>query len=190
MLLGRKSGSGRDDTSLGERETVPATEVSSRPARSAVVGPAVRTAHARAKRVVPGAPTAAIPPLHLQANQQATPRSAFTELITTRNLSLWFLITAAFIAFGLGALARPGTWPRQDHRSRLSGRLSRYGAACLAAWSHRHRFAYCRSFCPWRDYPLRLALHRARAIYPWLGVFSGLTIAGLGGYMFCAAGAV
>ena len=42
--------------------------------------------------------------MRLQANQQATPRSAFTELITTRSMSLWFLITAAFIALGLGAL--------------------------------------------------------------------------------------
>ena len=50
------------------------------------------------------ASTAIVEPLHLQANQQATPHSAFTELITTRHLSLWFLITAAFIAFGLGAL--------------------------------------------------------------------------------------
>src|SRR6202011_5479418 len=55
-------------------------------------------------RPVVAAPTAMPEPLRLQANQQATPRSAFTELITTRRLSLWFLITAAFIAFGLGAL--------------------------------------------------------------------------------------
>jgi len=59
---------------------------------------------AQLAQVTVATPTAAPEPLHLQANQQATPRSAFTELITTRRLSLWFLITAAFIAFGLGAL--------------------------------------------------------------------------------------
>jgi len=42
--------------------------------------------------------------LHLKANQQATPRNAFTELIATSHLSLWFLLTAALIALGLGAL--------------------------------------------------------------------------------------
>jgi hypothetical protein len=42
--------------------------------------------------------------LHLKANQQATPRNAFTELIATSHLSPWFLLTAALIAVGLGAL--------------------------------------------------------------------------------------
>jgi nickel/cobalt transporter (NicO) family protein len=45
----------------------------------------------------------AAPPA-LPANQQATPRSKFTELVSTRNLSFWFLFTSALIAAGLGAL--------------------------------------------------------------------------------------
>jgi hypothetical protein len=73
------------------------------PTRAKRVAPTVRAATA-APPVAMLALTAAAPTLHLQANQQTTPRNAFTELITTRNLSFWFLITAAFIAFGLGAL--------------------------------------------------------------------------------------
>jgi high-affinity nickel-transport protein len=44
------------------------------------------------------------PAISLRANQQATPRNRFTELITARNLSFWFLFTAALIAAGLGGL--------------------------------------------------------------------------------------
>jgi high-affinity nickel-transport protein len=42
--------------------------------------------------------------ISLSANRQPPPRSRFTELVTARNLSFWFLFTAAFIAAGLGAL--------------------------------------------------------------------------------------
>ena len=73
-------------------------------------GPAVskqvpKPASSEAKHVVPSNP-AAPEPLHLQANQQATPRSAFTELITTRSMSLWFLVTAGFHRIGAGRSAR------------------------------------------------------------------------------------
>jgi ABC-type nickel/cobalt efflux system permease component RcnA len=40
----------------------------------------------------------------LQANRQTTPRSKFTELVSSKNLSFWFLFTAALIAVGLGAM--------------------------------------------------------------------------------------
>ncbi|MGA2421675.1 MAG: hypothetical protein ABSG69_16485, partial [Candidatus Acidiferrum sp.] len=43
-------------------------------------------------------------PAALRANRQATPRNRFTELVSARNLSFWFLFTAALIAAGLGAL--------------------------------------------------------------------------------------
>ncbi len=44
------------------------------------------------------------PAISLHANRQATPRNRFTELVTARNLSFWFLFTAALIAAGLGGL--------------------------------------------------------------------------------------
>jgi nickel/cobalt exporter len=132
--------------------------------------------------VVP--PQAVAPPLHLRGNQQATPRSAFTELIATRNLSLWFLITAACIAFSLGALhaLEPG-----------------HGKTIVAAYlvgSHgTARHALLLGIIVTVSHTAgvfalgAITLYASRYIvpeqlYPWLGVFSGLTIAGLGGYMF------
>ncbi len=122
--------------------------------------------------------------MHLQANQQATPRSAFTELITTRSMSLWFLITAAFIALGLGALhaLEPG------HGKTIV-------AAYLVGSRGTARHAFLLGLIVTASHTAgvfalgAITLYASRYIvpeqlYPWLGVFSGLTIAGLGGYMF------
>ncbi len=183
----------RDDKLLGARKSVPATELSSRqsrlaaePERSGVERPAVlmhapKTASSGATHVVPPNPTG---PLHLQANQQATPRSAFTELITTRSMSLWFLITAAFIALGLGALhaLEPG------HGKTIV-------AAYLVGSRGTARHAFLLGLIVTASHTAgvfalgAITLYASRYIvpeqlYPWLGVFSGLTIAGLGGYMF------
>jgi ABC-type nickel/cobalt efflux system permease component RcnA len=129
-------------------------------------------------------PVDAAEPMHLQANQQATPRSAFTELITTRHLSLWFLFTAAFIACGLGALhaLEPG------HGKTIV-------AAYLVGSRGTARHAFLLGLIVTASHTAgvfalgAITLYASRYIvpeqlYPWLGVFSGLTIAGLGGYMF------
>jgi ABC-type nickel/cobalt efflux system permease component RcnA len=128
--------------------------------------------------------TATPAPLHLQANQQATPRSAFTELITARRLDLWFLITAAFIAFGLGALhaLEPGHGKTIVAAYLVGSRGTARHALLLGlivTVSHTAGFFALGA----------ITLYASRYIvpeqlYPWLGVFSGLTIAGLGGYMF------
>jgi ABC-type nickel/cobalt efflux system permease component RcnA len=49
-------------------------------------------------------PPVSAPPIPLRANRQPSPRNRFTDLVTARNLSFWFLFTAASIAAGLGAL--------------------------------------------------------------------------------------
>jgi ABC-type nickel/cobalt efflux system permease component RcnA len=49
-----------------------------------------------------GLPPAA--PIQLHPNRQPSPRNRFTELVTIRDMSFWFLFTAALIAAGLGAL--------------------------------------------------------------------------------------
>jgi ABC-type nickel/cobalt efflux system permease component RcnA len=129
-------------------------------------------------------PVTAAEPMHLQANQQATPRSAFTELITTRHMSLWFLFTAAFIACGLGALhaLEPG------HGKTIV-------AAYLVGSRGTARHAFLLGLIVTASHTAgvfalgAITLYASRYIvpeqlYPWLGVFSGLTIAGLGGYMF------
>jgi ABC-type nickel/cobalt efflux system permease component RcnA len=169
--------------------------LSTRPVASAAPAPpSSHAVHARAARrtavvsprVLPqaSAPTAVAEPIHLQANQQATPRNAFTELITTRHMSLWFLFTAAFIACGLGALhaLEPG------HGKTIV-------AAYLVGSRGTARHAFLLGLIVTASHTAgvfalgAITLYASRYIvpeqlYPWLGVFSGLTIAGLGGYMF------
>ncbi len=151
---------------------------------------------AKAKPIAPG-PTATQPgttpamaaqsaeqaPLHLQANQQKTPRDKFTELITTEHLSLWFLFTAALIAMGLGGLhaLEPG------HGKTIV-------AAYLVGSRGTARHAVLLGLIVTASHTIGVfalglvTLYASRYIvpeqlYPWLGVLSGLTIAGLGCYM-------
>ncbi len=155
-----------------------------RPAARALKPPSSPTKREVAASPMIAAPAAVAEPLHLEANQQATPRSAFTELITTRRLSLWFLFTAAFIAFGLGALhaLEPG------HGKTIV-------AAYLVGSRGTARHALLLGLIVTVSHTAgvfalgAITLYASRSIvpeqlYPWLGVFSGLTIAGLGGYMF------
>ncbi len=175
---------GRDDKSVVSREIVPTTELSSRPKRSAVEGPAV------SKRVLKPAPgvsastQAPAEPLRLQANQQATPRSAFTELITTRSMSLWFLITAGFIALGLGALhaLEPGHGKTIVAAYLVGSRGTARHALLLGLIVTASHTAGVFALGAITLYASRYIV--PEQLYPWLGVFSGLTIAGLGGYMF------
>ena len=57
--------------------------------------------HAQAAAAAPASlqPSAAAP-MQLEANRQGTARNRFTELITTWQMSLWFLLTAALISAG------------------------------------------------------------------------------------------
>ena len=173
-----RDSSGRDDKFLVTREMVPTTKLSSRlsrlavgPERSGVEGPAV---------LMP-APAA---PLHLQANQQSTPRSAFTELITNRSMSLWFLITAGFIALGLGALhaLEPGHGKTIVAAYLVGSRGTARHALLLGVIVTVSHTAGVFALGAITLYASRYIV--PEQLYPWLGVFSGLTIAGLGGYMF------
>jgi ABC-type nickel/cobalt efflux system permease component RcnA len=123
-------------------------------------------------------------PLHLQANQQATPRSAFTELITARRLGFWFLITAAFIAFGLGALhaLEPGHGKTIVAAYLVGSRGTARHALLLGLIVTASHTAGVFALGAITLYASRYIV--PEQLYPWLGVFSGLTIAGLGGYMF------
>jgi nickel/cobalt exporter len=191
---------GRDDNSVVGTVPRDPNKLSSRPERSAVEGPAV-SAHApkpapsRTKNRVPAdlatkhsvtSPTQAgvAAPFRLQANQQATPRSAFTELITTRSLSLWFLITAAFIAFGLGALhaLEPGHGKTIVAAYLVGSRGTARHALLLGLIVTASHTAGVFALGAITLYASRYIV--PEQLYPWLGVFSGLTIAGLGGYMF------
>jgi ABC-type nickel/cobalt efflux system permease component RcnA len=177
---------GRDDSSVAGTISRHPSSLSSRPVRSAVEGPAVakqvhKTASPEATYFVPRAPVAS---LHLQANQQSTPRSAFTELITTRSMSLWFFITAAFIASGLGALhaLEPGHGKTIVAAYLVGSRGTARHAVLLGLIVTASHTAGVFALGAITLYASRYIV--PEQLYPWLGVFSGLTIAGLGGYMF------
>ena len=143
------------------------------------------SSHRKRIAPAPAAPAvAAAPPLHLQPNQQATPRNSFTELITTRKLSLWFLITAAFIAFGLGAFhaLEPGHGKTIVAAYLVGSRGTARHALLLGAIVTSSHTAGVFALGAITLYASRYIV--PEQLYPWLGVFSGLTIAGLGGYIF------
>jgi high-affinity nickel-transport protein len=117
----------------------------------------------------------------LRANAQSTPRSRFTQLILTRKkLDFWFLLSAALIAAGLGALhaLEPG------HGKTLV-------AAYLVGSRGTARHAVLLGFVVTAAHTAGVYLLGAVALYashyivpeqlyPWLGAISGLTVVGLG----------
>ena len=121
--------------------------------------------------------------LHLQANQQKTPRNGFTELITTEHLSLWFLFTAALIAMGLGGLhaLEPGHGKTIVAAYLVGSRGTARHAALLGIIVTASHTAGVFALGVITLYASRYIV--PEQLYPWLGVLSGLTIAGLGGYM-------
>jgi ABC-type nickel/cobalt efflux system permease component RcnA len=116
---------------------------------------------------------------------QNTPRSRFTDLISTRSkLSFWFLLSAALIAAGLGALhaLEPG-----------------HGKTIVAAYlvgsrgTARHAILLGMVVTAAHTSGVFLlgavTLYASRYIvpeqlYPWLGGISGLSVAGLGIFIF------
>jgi len=123
------------------------------------------------------------PDLHLRANQQGTPRSAFTDLVARNRFGFWFLLSAALIAAGLGAFhaLEPGHG-KTIVAAYLVGSRGTATHACLLGLivTASHTAGV---------YLLGLVTLYAshyvvpEHLYPWLGVFSGLTIAGLGLYL-------
>src|SRR6202007_1545720 len=120
----------------------------------------------------------------LQANQQATPRSAFTELITARSVTLWFLITAAFIAFGLGALhaLEPGHGKTIVAAYLVGSRGTARHAVLLGIVVTAAHTAGVYLIGALTLYASRYIV--PEQFYPWLGQISGLSVAGLGIFIF------
>jgi len=131
-------------------------------------------------------PPAAVPvePIHLKSNRQATPRNAFTELIATGHLSFWFLVTAALIALGLGALhaLEPGHGKTIVAAYLVGSRGTARHALLLGIIVTASHTAGVFALGAATLYASRYIV--PEQLYPWLGVLSGLTIAGMGGYMF------
>jgi len=132
-----------------------------------------------------GVATSAVAPLPLAVHAQNTPRSRFTELISTRKkLSFWLLLSAALIAAGLGALhaLEPGHG-KTIVAAYLVGSRGTPGHAVLlgliVAAAHTSGVYLLGA----------VTLYASRYIvpeqlYPWLGAISGLSVAALGLFIF------
>ncbi len=171
---------------------VPASAAQGRPpARAGVrptpVSPAPAIGQDASNVLASSAQPSPAPTLNLQPNRQATPRSRFTELMTTRSFSLWFLLSAAFLAAGLGALhaLEPG------HGKTIV-------AAYLVGSRGRTRHAVGLGLLVTASHTAGVYLLGAvvlyaskyivpERIYPWLSIFSGLVIAVLAGYLLLRA---
>jgi len=121
--------------------------------------------------------------LTLEASSQQTPRSKFTELIQEQNLSAWFLLTAAIIAIGLGGLhaLEPGHGKTIVAAYLVGSRGTARHAALLGLIVTVSHTAGVFALGAITLYASRYIV--PEQLYPWLGALSGITIAGLGGYM-------
>jgi ABC-type nickel/cobalt efflux system permease component RcnA len=123
------------------------------------------------------------PPMTLKANRQQTPRSKFTELISAPHLSPWFLLTAAFIAIGLGGLhaLEPGHGKTIVAAYLVGSRGTAVHAILLGLIVTISHTAGVFALGAITLYASRYIV--PEQLYPWLGLFSGFTIAALGCYM-------
>lgn len=126
-------------------------------------------------------------PIALRANQQSTPKSKFTELVSAKNLSFWFLLTAALIAAGLGALhaLEPG------HGKTI---VAAYLVGSHGTSKHAVLLGLIVTAAHTAGVYLlgAVTLYASKYIipehlYPWLGVISGVTIAVLACFMILRA---
>jgi nickel/cobalt exporter len=136
--------------------------------------------------VAPRATTTAGPtaPLGLEANKQRTPRSAFTELMSTKELNLGVVLIALAVAAGLGAFH--ALEPGHGKTVVAAYLVGSHGTAWHAVWlglivtaSHTagvYLLGAVTLYASKYVVPERL--------YPWLGLVSGLVIAGLGFTLF------
>jgi ABC-type nickel/cobalt efflux system permease component RcnA len=123
-------------------------------------------------------------PTPLQGNRQATPRSLFTELVATKQLSLSVVIFALIMASCLGALhaLEPGHG-KTIVAAYLVGSRGTAGSAVLlgiiVTASHTagvYLLGLITLYASHYVVPDRL--------YPWLGMISGLIIASMGLFLF------
>lgn len=158
------------------KKPVPPEPLGERP-RVAAAPAAAGDAH------TPSTPPAALPPVALQANQQQTPRSAFTELMRARQLSLSIVLFAAVVAIGLGGLhaLEPGHGKTLVAAYLVGSRGTALHALLLGlivTFSHTAGVFLLGAVTL---YAQKYVV--PEQLYPWLGVVSGLTIALLGFYL-------
>jgi ABC-type nickel/cobalt efflux system permease component RcnA len=125
-----------------------------------------------------------IQPVRLAVNHQMTPRSSFTELVTMPQLGLGIVLVAMVVAVGLGAFhaLEPGHGKTVVAAYLVGSRGTTWHALMLGlivTMTHTagvYLLGAVILFASRYVVPERL--------YPWLGVTSGLIIAGLGFTLF------
>jgi high-affinity nickel-transport protein len=123
--------------------------------------------------------------LSLAAHAQNTPRSRFTELISTQGkLSFWILFSAALIAAGLGALhaLEPGHGKTIVAAYLVGSRGTARHAVLLGIVVTAAHTAGVYLLGALTLYASRYIV--PEQLYPWLGAISGLSVAGLGIFIF------
>src|SRR5580700_5696903 len=123
--------------------------------------------------------------LPLAAHATNTPRSRFTELISTRDkLSFWVLFSAALIAAGLGALhaLEPGHGKTIVAAYLVGSRGTARHAVLLGIVVTAAHTAGVYLLGALTLYASRYIV--PEQLYPWLGAISGLSVAGLGIFIF------
>src|SRR5262249_4778941 len=131
----------------------------------------------------PAASSAEQPP-QLTPNAQNTPRSPFTQLITSNQLSVWFFLTAALIAMGLGALhaLEPGHGKTLVAAYLVGSRGTAWHAVILGVIVTLAHTAGVYALGVVTLYASRYVL--PEKLYPLLGAISGLIIVVLGMWLF------
>src|SRR5579863_1166585 len=191
------------NTSAPEAANAPAAAISSRPtapprtttASLAPASPLPRQRPRRSSRSVapsnlhserPGGVAASdIAPLPLPARAQNTPRSRFTELISTQGkLSFWVLLSAALIAAGLGAMhaLEPGHGKTVVAAYLVGSRGTARHAVLLGIVVTAAHTAGVYVLGAATLYASRYIV--PEQLYPWLGAVSGISVAGLGFFIF------
>jgi ABC-type nickel/cobalt efflux system permease component RcnA len=142
--------------------------------------PAGRAATSVNRSAVPTTSAPSSKPVELQANQQGTPKNRFTELMTAKPFSVWFLMMAAGIAAGLGALhaLEPGHGKTIVAAYLVGSRGTARHAVLLGIVVTAAHTAGVYLLGVLTLYASQYIV--PEQLYPWLGVLSGVTVAGLG----------
>ncbi len=123
-------------------------------------------------------------PLRLQVNRQATPRNSFTELMATKEWGVGIILIAVAVAIGLGAFhaLEPGHGKTVVAAYLVGSRGTAWHAMFLGLIVTASHTAGVYLLGAVTLYASRYIV--PDRLYPWLGVISGLTIAGLGFVLF------
>jgi ABC-type nickel/cobalt efflux system permease component RcnA len=131
-----------------------------------------------------GPPPATSPEPALQPNKQATRRDAFSDLIAVKQTGVGVFLFAALVAATLGAFhaLEPGHGKTVVAAYLVGSRGTAYHAVLLGLIVTASHTAGVYLLGGVTLYASRYVV--PERLYPWLGVLSGLTIAGLGCFLF------